>query len=363
MKKRLLILLLSWLPITAFAYPSQILSDYWHYQAFLDAHPEQQVLTDLLAESVQNRAEPLPLEQTRPVTISVIYPGQQVSDYWIRNIKAFEARMHELGIKYQLHQVFTRPSLDTRQQSISLMEAVQNKTDYLIFTLDTMRHRKFIDHVLHNSETKVILQNITTPIRHWQGRQPLLYVGFDHEIGAQQLAEFYQRKRPQGADYALLYFSEGYISEARGDSFIHHVKAHFHLASSYYTTATVESGYQVTLDIVNNNPKIAFLYACSTDIALGAAKALQELEREDIYLNGWGGGSAELEALQEGRLAVTVMRMNDDTGIAMAEAIKRDLAGLPVPLVYSGEFELVTQETTAEQVERFKQRAFRYSDR
>lgn len=76
-----------------------------------------------------------------------------------------------------------------------------------------------------------------------------------------------------------------------------------------------------------------------------------------------GGGSAELEALQDGRLAVTVMRMNDDTGIAMAEAIKRDLAGLPVPLVYSGEFELVTQNTTTEHIERLKQRAFRYSDR
>lgn len=363
MKKRLLIVLLSWFPAAVFAYPSQLLSDYWSYQAFLEAHPEQQALTDLLAKSVQTRAEPLPLVQTRPVTISVIYPGQQVSDYWVRNIKAFEARMHELGIKYQLHQVFTRPSLDARQQSISLMEAMQNKTDYLIFTLDTMRHRKFIDHLLHTSETKVILQNITTPIRDWQGRQPLLYVGFDHEIGAQHLAEFYQRKLPQGADYGVLYFSEGYISEARGDSFIHNVKHRFHLASSYYTTATMESGYQATLDIVSNNPQITFLYACSTDIALGAAKALQELEREDIYLNGWGGGSAELEALQDGRLAVTVMRMNDDTGIAMAEAIKRDMAGLPVPLVYSGEFELVTQNTAAEHIERLKQRAFRYSDR
>ncbi len=36
------------------------------------------------------------------------------------------------------------------------MEALKNKSDYLIFTLDTTRHRKFIEHVLHSSETKLI---------------------------------------------------------------------------------------------------------------------------------------------------------------------------------------------------------------
>lgn len=52
------------------------------------------------------------------------------------------------------------------------MEALKNKSDYLIFTLDTTRHRKFIEHVLHSSETKLILQNITTPVKDWQGKQP-----------------------------------------------------------------------------------------------------------------------------------------------------------------------------------------------
>lgn len=56
------------------------------------------------------------------------------------------------------------------------------------------------------------------------------------------------------------------------------------------------------------------------------------------------------------------MRMNDDTGVAMAEAIKWDLEGKPVPKVYSGDFELVTSSDSKEKIERFKQRAFRYSD-
>ncbi len=363
MKKQMLIFLLGWLPVLIFAAPSQRLHGFWHYHEFLTAHPEQLVLTEQLAQLVQAPPQPLLTQQTRPVTISVIYPGQQLSDYWVRNIKAFEGRLDELGIQYQLNQVFTRPGLDARQQSLSLMEAIDQHTDYLIFTLDTMRHRKFIEHVLHASNSKVILQNITTPVRDWQERQPLMYVGFDHEIGTQYLAEYFKSKISATTDYAVLYFSEGYISEARGDSFIDQVKNRFNLVSSYYTLATKESGYQITQDIVHNNPQIGFIYACSTDVALGAAEALKALNRTDIYLNGWGGGSAELTAIQKGQLQATIMRMNDDTGVAMAEAIKLDLVGSDVPLVYSGEFRLVTQETPADELDAWQSHAFRYSGR
>lgn len=100
----------------------------------------------------------------------------------------------------------------------------------------------------------------------------------------------------------------------------------------------------------------------STDVALGAVDALKELGRDDVMINGWGGGSAELEALSKGELDVTVMRMNDDTGIAMAEAIKWDLEGKPVPTVYSGDFEVVTKSDSPERIEALRKRAFRYSD-
>ncbi|MEF2485045.1 autoinducer 2-binding periplasmic protein LuxP [Vibrio mimicus] len=365
MKRNILLSLL----LTAMLFTSATYADslkgYWHYDEFLTEFPEQQNLTDQLAKTVRDKPIPLSVKQRQPVVISVVYPGQQISDYWVRNIKAFEKRMDELGIRYQINQVFTRPNLDTRQQSVSLMEALKNKSDYLIFTLDTTRHRKFIEHVLHSSETKLILQNITTPVKDWQGRQPMMYIGFDHELGALQLAQQYQKMAPKQKPYSVLYFSEGYISEARGDTFIQQMNEEhrFQLASSYYTKATEQSGYEATLNIVKNNPEIGFIYACATDIALGAAQALKELGRQDILLNGWGGGSAELDALTKGDLNLTIMRMNDDTGVAMAEAIKWDLEEKVVPLVYSGDFEIVTQQDTSKHVEALKARAFRYSDR
>lgn len=77
------------------------------------------------AQTVRDKPSALTVAQEQPVIISVVYPGQQISDYWVRNIKAFEKRMDALGIRYQINQVFTRPNLDTRQQSVSLMEALK----------------------------------------------------------------------------------------------------------------------------------------------------------------------------------------------------------------------------------------------
>ncbi len=351
------------------------LTGYWHYQEYLDSHPSQQKLTNQLYDLVHQGPIRLNQEQDKVITISVVYPGQQISDYWVRNIKAFELRLNELGIQYKIHQVFTKPNLDSRQQSLSLLEALKANSDYLIFTLDTARHRKFIEYVLSSSETKLILQNITTPVKQWGERQPLMYLGFDHELGAKKLAQYYQNiagktsfdryKTKKIGYYSLLYFSPGYVSEARGDTFLSEMSQnrYFSLVSSFYTDATALSGYNVTLENVRKNPQIEFIYACSTDVALGAVKALKELGRSDILINGWGGGSAELEAIARGDLDVTVMRMNDDTGVAMAEAIKLDMQGNPVPLVFSGDLEIVSKDGGADKIERLKRRAFRYSDR
>ncbi len=349
---------------TSFAHTTQVLNGYWQYDDYLEAHPKQKSLTEEMSEAVRNYPVPLNVSQKKPISISVVTPGQQISDYWIRNIKALETRLDKLGISYEINQVYTRPNYDVRQQNLSLLEAVQSNTDYLIFTLYTARHRRFVEHVLSSTDTKLILQNITTPVRAWDEQQPFMYVGFDHIKGARLIESYYKSEFKNDSRYAVLYYSEGYISDARGDTFIEEMSHHdsYDLASSFYTAADKDSGYNAAKLAISKDPDIDFIYACSTDVALGAADALKELKRTDIQVNGWGGGSAELEAIDRGDLSVTAMRMNDDTGIAMAEAIKWDMEDREVPTVYSGDFELVTGKDTAAKIEKLKQRAFRYSD-
>jgi len=358
------LLFASALLVSPFSYAMKNLSGYWTYPQFLKTHPQQNILTKSMDVAINSNPIPITFNQTTPVKISVVYPGEQVSDYWRRNIKAFEERLKELNIRYQIKKVFTRPNADTRQQNLSLNEALEDNTDYLIFTLDTGRHRKFIEHVLHGSDTKLILQNITTPVKAWASKQPFLYVGFDHLLGSLALAEYFKSVLPSQSEYSVMYFSQGYISDARGDTFIHAMSdlADYQLKSSFYTKASKESGYRSTKIALERYPDLKLVYACSTDVALGASQAIMEAGK-NILINGWGGGSAELEAITKGELDVTVMRMNDDTGVAMAEAIKWDLEDKPVPTVYSGSFEIVSSSDSVQRIENLKQRAFRYSDR
>ncbi len=57
------------------------------------------------------------------------------------------------------------------------------------------------------------------------------------------------------------------------------------------------------------------------------------------------------------------MRMNDDNGVAMAEAVKLDIHGLEefVPTIYSGEFKMVKKGIRKTKLQEYKKRAFRYT--
>jgi autoinducer 2-binding protein LuxP len=354
--------------ITFFSYSkivdaNSVLVGYWGYDEFLAKYPEESVLTSELKNIVKIDPVPLSIKQDKPIKISFIYPGEQASDYWVRNLIALESRLKALNIKYELTTVSTRLNIDFKEQSRSLFNAIDKKSDYLIFTLNTTRHRKFIEHVIQSPDTRIILQNITTPVKAWDDCQPLMYVGFDHVIGTKLLANYYQHKFPNGAKYGMLYYSYGYLSTARGDVFVQSMDNNkYTLTSSFYTEATRESADNATQSILQDRPDVDFIYASSTDIALGAVDALNLFKDSQPLVNGWGGGSLELEAIENGTLDVTVMRMNDDTGVAMAEAIKLDLEGKQVPIVFSGDFEVITSDTTPEKIEALKERAFRYSD-
>jgi len=155
------------------------------------------------------------------------------------------------------------------------------------------------------------------------------------------------------------------VSDMRGKTFIHMMseKNNWNLKASYYTEGKREKARQATLEILTD-PKIKMICACSTDAAFGAVDAVSETGRSGlITINGWGGGGMELQAIQDGMLDLTVMRINDDNGVAMAEAIRLDVEGntAQVPLVFSGEFEVVEKGITKERLQALKERSFRYS--
>ncbi|MFD2204230.1 substrate-binding domain-containing protein [Kiloniella antarctica] len=340
---------------------------YWLLEDYLEMHPEQVKISDRFVSRVRSTALAFSKHQQDSTKVLIVYPGLQVSDYWRRSVASFEGRMRELNIDYELSSHFTKAGSDIELQGKLLGQSRGNPPDFLIFTLDATRHKGMIDRIISTDETQVILQNITSPIKAFEKKQPLLYVGFDHGIGARILAERYKSEYPAGANYAILYGTQGYVSSLRGDVFYHEMSQHLNskLLGSYYVDFDREKAYRATLELLREHPDLDFIYACSTDIAIGAIDALKETGRlRQVKVNGWGGGSEELSAIEKGLMDFTVMRMNDDNGVAMAEAIKSVLEGKEahVPVVFSGDFRTVDQETTSERLLLWRSDAFRYSD-
>lgn len=359
MKKILLIIL---------CIPYILLSDsqYILVNEYYNEKESQQIFFKKFSEIVSGDGEKIDIKQEKPIKIYMIYPGNQVSDYWRRSKSSFEARLKEIGVKYELVDYFTKPGIEISEQAKALYEALRNDIDYLVFTLDAKKHLKFVNTILNKGTPKLILQNITTPLKSLQANQPFLYDGFDHSTGAKLIADEYIKQIGTKGNYAVLYGSSGYVSYMRGDMFIKEIEknSNLKLVDSYYTDFNKVKAKAATLDLLKNYKNLKFIYACSTDIALGAIEALEAKNLlGKIKVNGWGGGSNELKAIQENKMDFTVMRMNDDNGVAMAEAISLDLQNKAneVPLIYSGDFELVKKGISAEKLNKMKQKAFRYS--
>lgn len=332
---------------------------------FVQAHPEQVPLMDDFNARVKASGKRCKQSAARTVQIAFIYPGLQVSDYWRRSISSFKKRMDEIGISYSIKEYYSKPVVDQGLQSQQIEEALESDPDYLVFTLDVFKHKEIIERILYRKRPKLILQNVTTPLKEWEGRQPFMYVGFDHAIGSRMLADYYMNKFGGKGQYGLLYYSKGYVSTMRGDTFQRAIaeNSEIRLRASAYTDGKINDAYTAATEFLENYD-LDFLYTCATDIAIGAIQALEASGKSDsVLVNGWGGGSTELDAIMDGMLDVTVMRMNDDNGVAMAEAVCLDATGRGdmVPTIFSGEMALVEKGISREALDTLIRKAFRYS--
>lgn len=344
---------------------AEVNAQYIRLTDYVNQHPEQIKIMDRFSTLVREPASPLKLSNTRTVKLAIIYPGEQTSDYWRRSVSTIEKRLTESNVAYELKTFFSRPGIDIELQSKQLSKAIDWKPDYLVFTLDALRHQAMIERLLLRGTPKLILQNITTPLSRWSEVRPFMYTGFDHEHGSYLLAEEMLAQEPTGK-YSMLYFAPGYVSQMRGDTFVSHTAEYSDLqkVSSYYTKGDRDIAFEATLAALEADPDLNMIFACSTDIALGAADALKQNNKLDqVLINGWGGGDSEIAALKKNEIDLTVMRMNDDSSVAIAEAIKLDLDNMEdqVPHVYSGDIVLLNHQADASRIEQLEQRAFRYS--
>ncbi|WP_320006355.1 substrate-binding domain-containing protein [Maridesulfovibrio sp.] len=345
------------LPVTA--------GKYYTLDEYIQIHPEEIIRAENFRKIVSNNTVTKHNNLTSP-KIAYIYPGAQVSDYWRRSIAALQNRFLQYEIKPEILQFPIPPSAKATGLAAIFHKAMRAEPDYLIFAFDIKRHQRIIEPALISGKPKIILQNITTPLKEWESRQPFMYVGFDHATGSKDLGRYFAAKVNGQGGYAVLLPNPGYLNDVRGKTFISYMdhNTSMNLVSLFQTGIDKDKAREATRRIIAKYPDIDFIYACSTDIALGASEALQSAGLQGkILLNGWGGGAPEIKALKKNALDVTIMRINDDNGVAMADAIILDMLGKKsqIPLVFSGRFEIVVKGIPDAKLLQLQQESFRYS--
>lgn len=333
-----------------------------------------QAMFDAFRDAVSAAAVPLSVEVSDPISIALVFPSLDLSDAWARGHAGLVGRLDELDVPYRLD-TFGTSHDDHSLQLAHLETTMARGYDYVIVGPTELLVQMSMLEEMIEAGMGVIVWNYTTPLQEWGearypvGGQPLAYVGFSHAEGGHILGEYFVERLRREVDgtpkVAHLRGIPGITDDQRSGVPMQHFRdAGFEIVHETYANWARDQGYAATLNIVGAYPDVDHIHIVSTAMAIGAVEALDEVGRAgEILLNGWGGGSEEQLHLLEGNLHATVMRMQDDWGVALAEIIKYDLEGRidEVPLAVSGGMQLVDDTATQADIDAILEYAFRYS--
>jgi len=332
---------------------------WWYYQVQTEEVLEQ------MQEVVAGPAAPVENPPEEPVSIAVIYPSQDVSDFWLRSYLAMEARMEELGIPFDATQFAS--GMDNHQLQATYTDQVLNDDfEYVIFGPTELSLQRDNIKALIDDGRKVIVLNYDTVVQDWGDEQPMMYATFSHLAGALNMCEWIVEEHATEGEVALIRGTPGSIDDQRSGGFAECLTENSDWAVVYehYGDFLREGGFNGAQQIISAYPEVDLIHNANTAMAMGAISAVQSLDAAGrVDVTAWGGTGDELEALRAGELLATPMRMSDDVGVAMAEAIRADIEDRPddIPLVFLGRITIVTSESGPELVDRMEQEAFRYT--
>jgi autoinducer 2-binding protein LuxP len=346
------------LPLTALDDDDQR-NFWWYYQV------QDEATLAAMQEIVGAPAVPLASPPSEPVSIAVIYPSQDVSDFWLRAFLAMEARLNEIGLPFEAVQ-FASGMGDHELQATYTDQVLQEDFDYIIFGPTELSLQQENIKELIEAGRKVIVLNYDTVLKDWGDNQPLLYAGFSHLAGALIMCDWVVENLGTEGTLALLRGTPGSIDDQRSAGFRDCLqeRSSWQVAYEHYGNFLREGGFDGAQQIISAYPEVTFIHSANTAMAMGALSAVQSMGVADrVKVSGWGGTGDELEALRLGELGATPMRMGDDVGVAMAETIRMDVEGRAdeLPLVFLGRITIATGAMPPEEIDAMEQEAFRYT--
>lgn len=333
---------------------------------YFELNPDQKDLLDELRAISSTVAVPVTVEVEKQF-IAFVSPSFNLSEGWARGRIGFEKRLKELKIPYQIDDYGSTDQDHQRQAAHvdAILAAGTERYSFVVFGPTELGIQKGNIERLIDAGFNVTVWNYTTPFKTMKSDQPLSYIGFDHAEGANLLCDWTLERTGGVGNFAIMRFIPGFLDDQRNGVFSDCVERGGMVnVYDHFAEGDNEKAYQGTMSTLTAYPDIVMIHAGNTATALGAGNALIERGMAGkILVNGWGGGRSELDAILAGSLQVTPLRLADDFGVFPAEILKMVLEGNKdrIPLVGAGEFILVDDSFSAQDMLDATEYAFRYS--
>ena len=322
---------------------------------------------EALQNSTAEAAKPFTGELEKPLQIALIYPSADTSDFWARNYLALTKRLEELEIPFEATEFASRQIEHSLQATYSSqVDQDSDIYDFVIFGPSELAIQgDNIEKLAKNDDLTTFVWAFHTPLKYFE-KQPAGWFDFSSAYGAQRICDYMVERLGKDVTYAMNRGIPGITDDQRSGDFKNCVqeKGNWKVVYEHYGEYQREGGFEGTQLILQAYPEAKVIHNANTAMSMGSVEAQKAIGKEkEIFSTGWGGTGLELEAIRNGELDATPMRMGDDVGAATAEAIKAHLEGRAeeLPLVFLGRISIAHDNMKVEEIDALEKEAFRFS--
>lgn len=174
---------------------------------YFNERPRQVALMDLFDRVVNRSAEPLQFSQLNTVNIAVILPANKNRESLL---SAFKKRMKSLKIDYRLDVIEYNLNINNDALFERYQKAMRFPPDFLITTLERFQQKAIVESILRRNQTKVILYDVSTPVKGWENNGSVFYTGVDYMASKSVLIDFISDVSLSKSELIAIAFSNGY---------------------------------------------------------------------------------------------------------------------------------------------------------
>ena len=336
--------------------------DHW-----LPGEVNQDGALDALQNATAEEAKPFTGKLDKPLQIALIYPSADTSDFWARNYLALTKRLEQLEIPFEATEFASR-QIEHSLQSTYAAQVDQDADiyDFVIFGPSELAIQgDNIEKLAKNENLTTFVWAFHTPLK-FLDPQPAGWFDFSSAYGALKICDYMVERLGSDITYAMNRGIPGITDNQRSGDFKDCVaeKGNWNVVYEHYGEYQQEGGFEGTSLILQSYPEAKVIHNANTAMSMGSVEAQKAVGKEkEIFSTGWGGTGLELDAIRNGELDATPMRMGDDVGAATAEAIKAHLEGrqAELPLVFLGRITVAHDQMSADEIDNLEKEAFRFS--